>query len=50
LDLNEVGWGGMDWTGWLNTGTDGGLLWTRWWTFVFFLKCVNFLNSWGTVN
>jgi hypothetical protein len=26
LDLNEVGWGGMDWTGWLNTGTDGGLL------------------------
>ena len=24
--LPEVGWGGMDWIGWLDTGTDCGLL------------------------
>jgi len=26
MDLHPVGRGGMDWIGWLNTGTDGGLL------------------------
>jgi hypothetical protein len=26
VDLHEVGWGVMDWIGWLSTGTGGGQL------------------------
>jgi hypothetical protein len=26
MDLQEVGWGGMDWIVWLRIGTGGGLL------------------------
>jgi hypothetical protein len=38
----------MVWTGsiWLRTGTSGGLLWTRWWTFGFLEIAGNFLNGW----
>jgi hypothetical protein len=32
-----MAWGGGAWIGfgWLMTGTGGGLLWVRWWTFGF---------------
>jgi len=43
MDLQEVG--GVVRTGWswLGTGTGGGHLWVRWWTFGF-QKCGEFLD------
>jgi hypothetical protein len=29
MDLGEVGWGDVDWIGWLRIGTGGELLWIR---------------------
>jgi len=26
VDLHEVGWEGIDWIGWIGTGTGGGLV------------------------
>jgi hypothetical protein len=36
MDVREIGLEGV-WIGfdWLRTGTSGGLLWVRWWTFGF---------------
>jgi hypothetical protein len=43
MDLREIGWDGKVWTGsvWLRTGTSGGFLWTRWWTFDFLKNAGN---------
>jgi hypothetical protein len=38
-------WIGFDW---LRTGTGGGLLWVRWWTFGFLRHGVSYLVSLGT--
>jgi hypothetical protein len=35
MDLEEIGWGVWSGFTWLRIGTVGGLLWMRWWTFVF---------------
>jgi hypothetical protein len=42
MDLGEIGFGGA-WIGfdWLRTGTGGGLLRVRWWTFVFLRHVVS---------
>jgi hypothetical protein len=46
MDLGEIGLGGV-WIGfdWLRTGTGGGLLWVRWWTFGFLRHRVSWLVS-----
>jgi hypothetical protein len=41
MDLRKIGlgvWIGFDW---LRTGTCGGLLWMRWWTFQFLRRGVS---------
>jgi hypothetical protein len=43
--LGRLAWGG-GWIGfdWLRTGTGGGLLWVRWWTFGFLRHGVSFIG------
>jgi hypothetical protein len=36
--------------GWLSIGSSGGLLWTRWWTFVFHKETGYFLISWVKIS
>jgi hypothetical protein len=42
MDLKETGLGVRIGFDWLMTGTDGGLLLVRWWTFVFLRHGVSF--------
>jgi hypothetical protein len=35
IDFEEIRLEGLDWIHWLSIGTGSGLLWTRWWTFMF---------------
>jgi hypothetical protein len=43
MDFREIGWG--VWSGfiWLRRGITGGLLWMRWWTFVFWSRGIGYL-------
>jgi hypothetical protein len=45
MDLREIGFGVWIGSGWLRTGTGGGLLWVRWWTFGFLRHGVSQLVS-----
>jgi hypothetical protein len=46
MDLKEIGMRVCIALNWLRTGTGGGLLWVRWWTFVFLRHGV----SWVEIN
>jgi hypothetical protein len=45
MDLREISLGGVVWIGfdWLRTGTGGGLLWVRWWSFGFLRHGVSYI-------
>jgi hypothetical protein len=42
IDFREICWGVWSGFTWLRTGTVGGLLWMRWWTFRFWYRGVSF--------
>jgi hypothetical protein len=46
----EIGWGVWSGFSWLMIGTDGGLLWIRWWTFGFSHHGVNWLLQFNVTD
>jgi hypothetical protein len=46
--LGRLAWGVWIGFDWLRTGTDGGLLWVRWWTLGSLRHGVSSLFSWNS--